>query len=176
MVDRKDENMTEFGNCIPILSLLVALVSSIISIFTYLRVSRKYFSKALHFLREIKPKERQVIFTIKGSGLLQKIEVTAKGNEKATITVSVDNSVSMSETFHSLMDRESKYLSEGSFIDGFGEGQFNLEMDLQKNFFKNIELSIDNKHEPRPLNIEGTVHYNISEPRFRFRPKLHHRD
>ena len=176
MLDQKDENMTEIGNWIPILSLLIAFVSSIVAILTYLRASRKYFSKALQFQREIKPKEGQVIFAIKGSGLLQKIEMTANGHENAIITVSVDNSVFMGETFHSLADRESKYLSEGSFVDGDGVGQFNLEMDLQKNFFKNIELSIDNKHETRPFNVKGTVHYNMSEPRFRFRSKLHHRD
>ena len=125
-------------NWIPFFSLTVASISAIIGILTYLRVTRKYVSKALPFHRRIEPKGEQVIFVVKGIGVLQRVEMTANGTEDPIIMLSVDDSVFLKESLGSLYDRESKFMSEGSGTNVEGIGQFNLEMDLQKNFFKNI--------------------------------------
>jgi hypothetical protein len=163
--------MSEFGNWIPILGLLIPTISLAVAILTYLRVSRKSLSKAMYFPKDIKPKEHYTLFHINGIGILQKIEITATGNPDAIITASVDGLVFLRETFSGLAAKSSTYLR--TFIAPFSQatGQYSIEMDLQKNFFRSIELSIDNRHKTESLKVRGTVHYNIYEPRFRF-PKL----
>lgn len=163
--------MSEFGNWIPILSLLITAISVAVAILTYRRVSRKYYSRAMHFPKEIKPKEDRTLFDINGTGILQRVEMTATGSPDAKITISVDHLVFLGETFRSLYAKGSSYIRTFILPNPQGTGQFSIEMDLQKNFFENIELSIENRHETEPLIVKGIVHYNIYEPRFRFRIK-----
>jgi hypothetical protein len=163
-----DDCMSEFGNCIPILGLLIPAISLVVAVLTYLRVSRRYVSRACYFPKEIKPKEDRTLFSIDGTGILQKIEIVATGSPDAMITASVDGLVFLRETFSSFVAKGSTYVRRYQLPNPQGIGQFSIEMDLQKNFFKSIELSIDNRHETALLKVRGTVHYNICEPRLRF--------
>jgi hypothetical protein len=163
--------MGEFGNWVPIISLLVTAISVLVGILTYRRVSRKYYSRTMHFPKEIKPKENRILFEINGTGTLQRVEMTAAGSPDAKITISVDHLVFLRETFRSLYAKGSSYIRIFMLPNPQGIGQFSIEMDLQKNFFKSIEMSIENRHETETLTVRGTVHYNIYEPRFRFRFK-----
>jgi hypothetical protein len=156
--------MSEFVTWIPLLSLLVGVISAIVAVLTYLRVTRKYISEAYPFSIEIKPKTQDIIFAIKGTGVLQKIEFTAKGSAESIVKISVDNIVFLNETFISLLFRKSKYLTVQHGLMNW-MGQFDFDMNLQKNYFKKIELSIENKHQSTVMTINGIVHYNILEPR-----------
>jgi hypothetical protein len=158
--------MTEFVTYIPVLSLLVGILSVIVAILTYLRVTRKYISDAYPFSIEIKPIKQDIIFSIKGTGVLQKIEFTAKGSAESIVKLSVDNIVFLNETFMRLLFRKSKYLTVQHGLMNW-IGQFDFDMNLQKNYFKKIELSIENKHQSNVMIINGIVYYNILEPRFR---------
>jgi len=154
------------GNLLPILGLLIPVVSLIIAILTYLRVSRKFLSKTLHFPKKIKPNEECVLFHVGGMGSLQKIELTAQGRSDATITLIVDGQVSVRESFASLRNKGSHYLTVFITPNIQGLGRFAIDMNLEKNFFKSLELMITNKDETASLDVKGTVHYNISEHRF----------
>jgi len=164
--------MSEFAAFIPVLSLLVGIISTIVAILTYLRVTRKYISEAYPFSIELKPKKQDIIFTIKGTGVLQKIEFTAKGSAESILKLSVDNIVFLNETFMSLILGKSKYLTVPLGVVMNGMGQFDFDMNLQKNYFKKIELSIENKHQSNVMTINGIAHYNILEPRFRLFSKI----
>jgi hypothetical protein len=91
--------MSEITNWVPIIGVLISAFSLLVAILTYLKVSRKYMSKKLHTVKEIKPTEERVLFNINGTGSLQKIEMTAKGSSRAMITLTVDGEVTMRE-FH----------------------------------------------------------------------------
>ena len=162
--------MSEFGNWIPILGLLIPTISLAVAILTYLRVSRKYLSKTLHFSMEIKPNEERVLFHVDGVGSFQKLEMTAEGGADAIITLLVDGQVCMRESFRSLRNKASRYLT--LFIlpstDPQALGRFGIDMNLERIFFKNLELMITNKHDTASMNVNGTIHYNISEHRFHF--------
>ena len=40
-----------------------------------------------------------------------------------------------------------------------------LEINLEQNFFKSLELSVSNESKNKPAEAKGTLHYNIYEPR-----------
>jgi hypothetical protein len=164
--------MSELGNWVlPVLSLLIPILSLAIAILTYLRVSRKYVSKTLLFHAEhgnaLKAKEERVLFNIKGAGSLQRLEMLAEGCEFAMITLLIDGEVCWQETFDSLHRKASPYLTvfkkPGSVL-----GEYGVQMDMQKNFYANMELSIDNKHDSKAMEIRGTVQYDILEKRVHF--------
>jgi hypothetical protein len=162
--------MSELGNwIIPLLSLLIPACSLVIAVLTYLRVSRKYSSETLHFTKEIMPEKEQTLFNIEGTGILQRLEMTAKGSPYAMITLIVDGLVCMKESFNSLRIKGSHYITEFRLPNPHTEGEFSIEIDLQKNFFKNLELMITNTNsESLFLKVNGTVHYDFYEARFHF--------
>lgn len=162
--------MSELGNwIIPILSLLIAACSLVVAVLAYLRVSRKYSSKTLHFPKEIMPEKEQSLFNIEGTGSLRRLEMTAKGSPYAMITLIVDGLVCMKESFDSLKRKGSHYITEFRLPNPHTEGEFSIEMDLQKDFFKNLELVITNTNsDSLSLKVRGTVHYDFYEARFHF--------
>jgi hypothetical protein len=160
--------MSEFGNWIPILGLLIPAISLVVAILTYLRVSRKYLSKTSHFVKEIYPNKEHTAFCINGMGSLQRIEMTARGSQYAQIALLVDGEVCMKDSFDALYRKGSRYITEFRVASPHTEGEFAAEIDLQKNFSKNLELLITNNNsDSLPMKIKGTVHYNICESRLR---------
>jgi hypothetical protein len=162
--------MSELGNwIIPLLSLLIPACSLVVAVLTYLKVSRKYSSLTLHFVKEIKPEKEQTLFNIKGKGSLRRLEMTAKGSPYAMITLIVDSLVCLKESFDSLRIKGSHYITEFRLAIPHTEGEFSIEIDLQKNFFKNLELMITNTNsDSLSLKVRGTVHYDFCEARFHF--------
>lgn len=129
-------------------------------------------SKTLHFIKEILPEKEQTLFTIEGTGFLRRLEMTAKGSQYAWITLIVDGLVCMKESFESLSKRGSHYITEFRLPIPHSAGEFSVEIDLQKSFFKNLELMITNTNsEDFSLKVKGTIHYDIYEPRFHFRKR-----
>jgi hypothetical protein len=162
--------MSELGNwTVPLLSLLISACSLVVAVLTYLRVSRKYSSKTLHFEKEIMPEKEQTLFNIEGTGSLRRLEMTAKGRPYAMITLIVDDLVCMKESFDSLNGKGSPYITAFKLPNPYAEGEFSIEIDLQENFFKNLELMITNTNSGSLLlKARGTVHYDIHETRFHF--------
>lgn len=156
----------DFSLILPILSFVIATISTIVAILTYLRVSRKYHSKTLHLSKEIKPRQEETVFRINGTGSLQKLDITVHGRENATITLIVDGEVFLSGSFGDLRNKDSHYLKSFGFTSR-GTVEIALEVDLPKNFFKSLELLLNNKSEDEPAKAIGTLHYDIYEPRFR---------
>jgi hypothetical protein len=162
--------MSELGDwIIPLLSLFIAACSLVVAVWTYLRVFRKYSSKTLFFVKEIMPEKEQTLFNIDGTGSLQRLEMTAKGSPYAMITLIVDGLICMKESFDSLNRKRSHYIPEFRLTIPHTQGEFSIEIDLQKDFFKNLELMITNTNsDSLSLKVRGTVHYDFYEARFHF--------
>ena len=160
--------MSEFGNWIPILGLLIPTISLAVAILTYLRVSRKYHSKTLHLSIEIKPRQIQSIFCINGTGSLQRLAITVQGDRSALIALTVDDEVCFRKSLWDLVSESSEYLISAGFSGPDQVGKFTIEVNMPKNFFKTLELLLTNKSENIPIKVNGTLHYDIYEPRFHF--------
>lgn len=119
--------MSELGNwTVPLLGLLISACSLLVAVLTYLRVSRKYSSKALHFEKEIMPEKEQTLFNIEGTGSLRRLEMTAKGRPYAMITLIVDDLVCMKESFDSLYGKGSSYINTFELPNPCEEGEFSI--------------------------------------------------
>lgn len=156
--------MSEFGDLVPVLALIVTIISASFAILTYLRVSRKQYSKALAFQRNLEPKEETTIFRIKGIGTLQKIEIEAKGNTEAIIIAKVDGEEFLNDSFNRLSSKRSEYIKMFIAPYATSNGYAVLDVNLQKIFYKNIEMSI--KTIDQALSIKGILHYNIYQKKF----------
>lgn len=125
-------------------------------------VSKKSLPKTVHFKEAIKPNKEKTMFDIQGKGSFQKLEVTAEGSKYSMIALLVDDEMCLEESFDSLSLKSSRYVRR-FFVPNPQSpiGRFAIDIDLPRNFFKNLKFSVTNKHENIDLQIKGTVHYNI---------------
>jgi len=148
---------------VELIGLTISIVSLAVAILTYLRVTRQYLSKTIHFQTEINPKIEKVLSNIQGIGVFKKLEMTAKGSMYSMITLSLDGEVCLRESFQSLSLRSSRYITKFIRLNPLSpNGEFAIEVDLQRNFFRNLVLTIFNVAEP-PMQINGSLHYDIYE-------------
>jgi len=143
--------------------LIIAIASLTIAILTYLRVSRKYVSKTVPFEEKTMSNEEMTILDIEGQGSFQRLEMTADVSD-CMFTLVLDDEVVLEESFYSLHRKRSPYLRVFDQPNPLvRSGYFAVDMNLQKNFFKNLKFSIMKIDTDLPLFVEGSVHYNIYE-------------
>lgn len=147
--------MSEFTDWIPLFSLLLAGILGIFTIFTYRRVSKKYYSRTVSFNDYIEPNGILTLLDVEGSGLLQKIELEAWENLLGLIIIESDNTTIFRKTLQELNAQQSSY------VRFFGSGHCSLEMPLDKNFYKKIKIQFKNQNEKDKLEVKGNIAINI---------------
>ena len=151
---------------LPIITLSVSLSSAIIALFTYRRVSTKHLSKTPDFSNEVKANEKIRLLNIVGSGTFQRLEISADGSRRAKIILVLDNETCLIESLASLSEKKSKYLTQDYSTFVGNTTRFSVEVNLEKNFFKSLELFIDNKDEDIPISVNGRVHFTLEKKPF----------
>ena len=147
-----------------LLLIILGFLSVFIPIIVYLlEESKVSVSKTNQFDKEIKPNEVCTLFDFKGKGTFTRIEMVATGYSDVFIRITTDESVVIDEGVYGLYGKGSSYIRE--FLAPFAGsiGKYSLEMDLHKNFHKNVGVSIANKDRSRVLTVKGTIHYETSK-------------
>lgn len=147
--------MIQINDWTLIAALLVVFLLAIVYL-AYFIVSRKLFPNVLEFQNEIKPNEALIISSIKGSGIIKKIEMKTKENNQALISLTID------KTSYITFGLDKKISSPNRNMDPIEES-LSLEINLNKAFEKNFAVFYNNNSD-KSTQTNGKISYEIKKP------------
>jgi hypothetical protein len=139
-------------------AIILALLVLCLCYLIYFRISRKLFPQVAEFQKEIHSNEEATILTIKGSGIVKKVEMQTSENNNSVIVLTVDRTAYASFG----ITRETKNSTKENANEQKGALQ-NLEVNVNKAFFEEFSLFMADKSD-KSLNATGKIFYEIKKP------------
>ena len=140
------------------LTVVSGVAGLIISILTYLNVTRKETTKMGMFQAEIPVAAHLSTFTVKGEGALEHFSLfcsTIPFFGDIELSVYVDDNLSWNDTLGNMRKRASKYITRLDPTSGVA-----IECSLNVKFTKKLSLDVHNK-ESSVIYVEGKYVYSV---------------
>lgn len=138
-----------------VIAIILAFFVLCVSYLLYFIITRKLFPKVMEFENTVNSNETLTILTIKGQGIIKKIEAQITENNNALIDMIID------QTSYATFDIAKE--PNRAETSPNGQDRFKFEVQLDTHFHKEFSLSINNKSSGT-LNASGKTYYEIKRP------------
>jgi phosphoribosylamine-glycine ligase len=120
----------------------------------YFIITRKLFPKEIEFNTTVNPNETLTVLSIKGQGIIKKIEAKIENNN-ALIDMIID------QTSYATFDvaKETNHPENSLSL----QDKLKFEVQLDNHFHKEFSISINNRNNTT-LNASGKISYEIKRP------------
>jgi uncharacterized protein YneF (UPF0154 family) len=146
--------MIEIADWVVIAIILAAFALSI-GYLLYFIITRKLFPKVMEFNKTVNPNETLTILTIKGQGIIKKIEAQITENKNSLIDMIID------QTSYATFDIAKE--TNNTETSPYGQDRLKFEAQLDTHFHKEFSLSINNRSDGL-LSVSGKIYYEIKRP------------
>jgi hypothetical protein len=138
-----------------VIAIILAAFALCIGYLLYFIITRKLFPKVTEFNKTVNPNETLTIFTIKGQGIIKKIEAKITENQNSLIDMIID------QTSYATFDvAKEPNLAKTS---PNGQDRLKFEVQLDTHFHKEFSLSINNRSSGM-LKASGKINYEVKRP------------
>ena len=138
------------------IAIIAAIVLFFIFYLTYIIISRSH-PQVMEFNNKINPNDQETILTIRGSGIIKRIEMQTSQNN-SSIVLTVDKTAYTSFN----LSKESNNTAKENPNDQ-KDNQLKLEANLDRHFLNEFSLFVDNRSEETLTSI-GKIYYEIKKP------------
>ncbi len=137
-----------------VIAFILAAFALCIGYLLFFIITRKLFPKVLEFNKTVNPNETLTILTIKGQGIIKKVEAQITENN-SLIDMIID------QTSYATFDISKE--PNRAETSSSRQEMLKFEVQLDTHFHKEFSLSINNKSS-RMLNASGKINYEIKRP------------
>ena len=139
------------------IAIIAAIVLFFIFYLIFIITSRKLYPQAMEFNSKIDPNDQETILTVRGSGIIKRVEMqTSQNNSSIVLTVDKTSYASFN------LSKESNNTAKENPNDQ-KDNRLKLEANLDRPFLNEFSLFVDNKSEVTLTSI-GKIYYEIKKP------------
>lgn len=136
-----------------VIAFILAAFALAIGYLLFFIITRKLFPQTSEFNTTVNPSQTQTVLTIKGKGIIKKIQTQIQENNNCLIDMIID------QTSYATFDIN----KETSTASPDSQGKLTFEVQLDSRFHKEFSISILNKSKT-PLNATGKISYEVKKP------------